>query len=122
MHTDLAYGEAPRQHLDIYAPKIAVNLPVVIFFYGGSWKHGNKENYRFVGAALAERGFVTVIAGLSALPGGDTFPPSARTRAHALAWVEAHAAGIRRRSASHRADGAFGRSAYRGLRCLQPRV
>jgi acetyl esterase/lipase len=89
-HTDLAYGDRPRQHLDIYAPKMAVNLPVVIFFYGGSWTHGNKADYRFVGAALAERGFVTVFPDYRLYP-VVTFPAFCEDGAHALAWVEAHA-------------------------------
>jgi len=32
---DLPFGEAKRQRLDVYAPRHAVNRPVVIFWYGG---------------------------------------------------------------------------------------
>ena len=59
---DLAYGEGPRRSLDIYRPEPAItNAPVVVFFYGGNWNSGKKEDYLFVGEALASRGFVTVV-------------------------------------------------------------
>src|SRR5580698_8961964 len=60
-HADLAYGQDPRQRLDIYSPRHATNPPVVIFWYGGSWVKGKKSNYRFVGTTLAERGLVAVL-------------------------------------------------------------
>jgi acetyl esterase/lipase len=88
-HTDLAYGQAPRQHLDVYAPKKAANRPVVIFFYGGSWTKGSKADYRFVGAALAERGFVAVVPDYRLYP-VVTFPAFCEDGARALRWVEAH--------------------------------
>jgi acetyl esterase/lipase len=89
-HANLAYGEGPRQRLDVYAPRNARNLPVVIFWYGGSWKHGNKANYRFVGAALAQRGFVAVLPDYRLYP-AVTFPAFCTDAARALAWVEQHA-------------------------------
>jgi acetyl esterase/lipase len=89
-HTNLPYGEGPRQRLDVYAPRNAHNVPVVIFWYGGSWKKGSKANYRFVGAALAQRGFVAVLPDYRLYP-KVTFPAFCEDGAHALAWVEAHA-------------------------------
>lgn len=89
-HSDLAYGADPRQRLDVYSPRQAVNLPVVIFWYGGSWTKGSKANYRFVGAALAERGFVTVVPDYRLFP-AVIFPAFCEDGAHALAWVEQHA-------------------------------
>jgi acetyl esterase/lipase len=45
--TSAAYGASNRQHLDVYVPvettervRPAQGWPVVVFFYGGSWKHG----------------------------------------------------------------------------------
>src|SRR5580692_4030024 len=58
---DIAYADGPRHRLDVYAPRVAP-APVVVFFYGGGWEAGAKEDYRFVGAALAARGVMTVIA------------------------------------------------------------
>jgi acetyl esterase/lipase len=87
---DLPYGEDPRQRLDVYSPRQALNRPVVIFWYGGSWTMGSKANYRFVAAALAARGFVTVVPDYRLYP-AVTFPAFCEDGAHALAWVEAHA-------------------------------
>jgi acetyl esterase/lipase len=89
-HTDLPYGDGPRQRLDVYSPRQGVNRPVVIFWYGGSWTMGRKANYRFVGAALAQRGFVAVVPDYRLYP-AVTFPQFCEDGAHALAWVEAHA-------------------------------
>jgi acetyl esterase/lipase len=88
--SDLAYGEDPRQRLDVYAPRNAAKRPIVIFWYGGTWVKGSKANYRFVGAALAERGFVAVLPDYRLYP-AVTFPAFCEDGAHALAWVEAHA-------------------------------
>jgi acetyl esterase/lipase len=32
----LAYGDGPRQKLDVYKPRHAAKAPVVVYFYGGS--------------------------------------------------------------------------------------
>lgn len=59
---DLAYGVGPRHRLDLYLPDGApTDAALVVFFYGGNWQTGTKELYRFVGQALASRGYVTAI-------------------------------------------------------------
>jgi acetyl esterase/lipase len=35
---------------------------MVVFFYGGTWSHGERATYRFVGEALASAGIVAVVA------------------------------------------------------------
>jgi acetyl esterase/lipase len=57
----LAYGEGPRQTLDVYRPRHATRAPVLVFFYGGSWQSGSRDLYRFVGASLAAQGIVSAI-------------------------------------------------------------
>jgi len=88
--TDIAYGEQARQRLDIYAPPQAERLPVVIFWYGGAWTEGTKDNYRFVGTALAESGFVAVLPDYRLYPTAS-FPAFVEDGARAVAWVERHA-------------------------------
>jgi len=83
-------GEGPRQRLDVYAPPNAKGLPVVIFWYGGAWTHGDKSNYRFVGSALAESGFVAVLPDYRLYPAA-TFPRFIEDGARAVEWVERHA-------------------------------
>lgn len=58
----IPYGPAPRQALDIWRPDAAdAPLPVVVFFYGGAWQEGAREDYAFVAANLARRGHVVVV-------------------------------------------------------------
>ena len=61
----VAYGPLARHRLDIYRPSSkapAAGWPVVVFFYGGSWTDGERADYKFVGAALAARGVLTLVA------------------------------------------------------------
>ncbi len=54
------------------------NAPVLVFFYGGSWDRGSKDDYAFVGHALAAQGFVTVLPDYRLYP-QVRFPDSCRT-------------------------------------------
>jgi acetyl esterase/lipase len=56
-----AYADGARQTLDVCHPVGAVAAPVVIFFYGGAWRSGNKWLYRYAAKALARRGYVAVL-------------------------------------------------------------
>jgi acetyl esterase/lipase len=88
--TDIPYGALSRQRLDIYSPPRARQFPVVVFWYGGAWTDGVKSNYRFVGTALAENGFVAVLPDYRLYPEA-TFPAFVEDAAQAVAWVEHHA-------------------------------
>ena len=43
---DIAYGDDPRERLDIL-PAPRANAPVLVFIHGGYWKGGTKESRRF---------------------------------------------------------------------------
>ena len=58
---DFTYGE-DCLNLNIYAPREAENAPVIVFFYGGGFDSGVNWESPFDGAALAERGIITVFA------------------------------------------------------------
>lgn len=84
----VAYGPLPRQKLDIYTPKSAApagGWPVVVFFYGGSWNTGDRAEYRFVGAALAARGVLVLVADYRLYP-EVRYPEFLRDSALALAY------------------------------------
>ncbi|MDN5937253.1 MAG: alpha/beta hydrolase [Salinisphaera sp.] len=90
LHADIAYGEQPRQKLDVYVPDDAVaGAPVVVFFYGGRWSEGQKEHYKFVGEALTSRGYITAIPDYRLYP-QVTFPAFVEDGARAIAWMHAH--------------------------------
>lgn len=90
---DVSYGPAPRQTLDVYRPARggARPLPVIVFFYGGSWATGTKAGYGFAGRALASRGFVTVIPDYRLVP-QVVYPAFVQDGAAAVHWVRRHIA------------------------------
>jgi acetyl esterase/lipase len=90
--TGLAYGPAPRQKLDVYLPPGAPKgAPVAVFFYGGAWDSGRRQDYSWVGRALAARGFVTLVADYRLYPQAR-FPVFLEDGAKALRWARDHAA------------------------------
>lgn len=52
---DIAYGDHPRQTLDLFIPG-EVLAPVIVFFHGGYWTAGKKDTRRFPAAAWLQRG------------------------------------------------------------------
>ena len=86
-----AYGPDPAQRVDIYRPATTQESPVVLFFYGGSWQGGRRADYAFVGAALAERGMLAVVADYRRFP-QVRFPDFVDDGALALRWTRDHAA------------------------------
>jgi acetyl esterase/lipase len=104
---DIAYGSDPRQKLDIYAPVGARNAPVVVFFYGGSWNSGQRQDYAFAARALAARGFVTVVPDYRLVP-QVKYPAFVEDGAAAVAWT---AQNIGRYGGNPAAIGASGHSA-----------
>ncbi|HQV24795.1 MAG TPA: alpha/beta hydrolase [Acinetobacter sp.] len=54
----LAYGLKSRQRLDLYRTKNPkAKRPLIVFVHGGSWQHGNKRDYLFLGETFAREGF-----------------------------------------------------------------
>ncbi|ROL74053.1 esterase [Pseudomonas protegens] len=87
---DIAYGSDPRQKLDVYQPRQAdPGAPVVVFFYGGSWNSGSRNDYDFVGEALASRGMVAVLADYRLYP-QVRYPAFLEDAARAVAWTHEH--------------------------------
>jgi acetyl esterase/lipase len=89
---NIAYGPDPQQRLDVYLPASAAlePRPVVVFWHGGRWRFGDKADYRFVGAALAESGYVTVVANYRHYP-ETKMPGFMHDAAQATLWAAAHA-------------------------------
>jgi len=89
--TDIAFGSDPRQMLDIYTPEGVTKAPVVVFFYGGSWNSGRRQDYAFAARALAAQGFVVVVPDYRLVP-QVKFPAFVEDGAAAVAWTRAHIA------------------------------
>ncbi len=88
---DLPYLEGsadPRHVLDVYAPREGVDggLPVMIYFYGGGWRSGDKRLFEHLGRACAVRGIVAVVVNYRLTP-EVRFPAHAEDCAAATRWV-----------------------------------
>ncbi len=83
---NVIYDQSRNLRLDIYTPRQIQNAPVVVFFFGGRWSEGTKDDYKFVGEALASRGFVGVIADYRLYP-QVRFPEFVDDAARAVAWT-----------------------------------
>ncbi len=89
---NIAYGNDPQHRLDAYVPddQPGAAPPLVVFWHGGRWSSGDKADYRFVGAALAQLGYVAV------LPNYRHYPQVKMAgfmddAAQAVLWAGAHA-------------------------------
>ncbi len=64
---------------------------MVVFLYGGSWRNGERGQYRFVGQRLAQSGVLAIVADYRTFPRA-VFPEFVEDAAAAVAWARAHAA------------------------------
>jgi acetyl esterase/lipase len=94
---DVAYGDLAAQRLDIYKPAMdaagaaaQAGRPVVIFVHGGSWSGGDRNQYRFVGATLAEQGWIGVVVDYRLYP-TVKFPAFVDDVALAVKYAHDHA-------------------------------
>lgn len=90
--TSFAYGDHPRQRVDLYQPVGHQGLrPVLVFFYGGSWNSGDRADYRFVAKAAERLGMVLAVPDYRLAP-EVVYPDFLRDSADALAEVRRRAA------------------------------
>jgi acetyl esterase/lipase len=83
---DIAYGNEARQKLDVYVPQGHVR-GTIVYFYGGSWRNGDRALYRFMGAGLASRGYTVVVPDYRLHP-EVRFPSFVEDAARAVRWTE----------------------------------
>jgi acetyl esterase/lipase len=92
--TSHVYSDRYALSLDVYRPADAAGAaPVVLFFYGGSWRSGERGEYAFVGKRLAESGIVAIIADYRKFPVAR-FPAFEEDAASAARWTFDHATGL----------------------------
>jgi acetyl esterase/lipase len=89
----VVYESEHRLSLDVYRPAGTTigPVPVVVFFYGGSWKRGSRAQYAFVGHQLAKQGALAIVADYRTFP-RTAFPGFVMDAAAAVAWARQHAA------------------------------
>lgn len=93
LDANIAYGDLDRQKLDVYRPTAprTTPAPVIVFFYGGAWRSGERRDYRFVAHALARAGYTVVIPDYRLAP-AVAFPAFLEDGAKALRWTQDHIA------------------------------
>jgi acetyl esterase/lipase len=83
-----AFGQDPRQQLDLYVPgSKTIDKPLVVFVYGGAWKMGNRDEYTFVAQAFTRLGYPVMIADYRLYP-EVTYPSFVDDIANAIAFIE----------------------------------
>jgi acetyl esterase/lipase len=89
---DVVYGPDARHRLDFYLPDrpAARPAPLVVFWHGGRWSSGDKAEYRFVAAALAELGYATAVPNYRLYP-QVKMPGFMEDAARAASWAAEHA-------------------------------
>lgn len=94
VHEGIEFLPEHELRLDIYHPATPhETAPVVVFYYGGSWRNGERGWYRFVGDSFARLGAITVIADYRTFPEAP-FPLFMDDAAAAVAWVQSHRAQV----------------------------
>ncbi|MDB5969396.1 MAG: Acetyl esterase/lipase [Hydrocarboniphaga sp.] len=86
---NMPYDPVKNLRLDVYTPANQTKRPVVVFFYGKRWTTGTKDEYEFVGGALARIGYCTVIPDVSLYP-MVRFPAFVQDGARVVKWTRDH--------------------------------
>jgi acetyl esterase/lipase len=84
--SEMPFAAGPRGRLDVWAEPGGAREPVVVFFYGGGWRSGRRQDYGFVAKAYAARGFVVVIPDYRLVP-DVRFPAFIDDAARAVRWT-----------------------------------
>ncbi|MCF9033269.1 alpha/beta hydrolase [Acinetobacter nectaris] len=94
LNADLSYGEHVRQKLDLYKAKNPrLDEPLIVFVHGGTWAHGKKEDYLFVGESFAREGFNVAVINYRLAP-EHKFPDYVNDLVIALNYLEKEKQGL----------------------------
>jgi acetyl esterase/lipase len=86
------YATGARGGIDVFAPAMTDRpAPMALFFYGGSWDSGRRQDYGWAGRALAAQGFLTLVPDYRLYP-EVRFPDFIQDGAQAVRWAVDNAA------------------------------
>lgn len=88
---DVAYGEHPKQKLDLIVPAGRPGYPTILFVHGGAWRDGDRKLYGGLGRRFAEAGVGMALASYRLSP-EVKHPEHAKDVARAFAWLHANVA------------------------------
>lgn len=84
---EIAFGPAAHQKLDVYRVADArQSKGTLVFFYGGSWTSGSKDDYGFVASRFTREGYNVVIPDYVKYP-QSRYPAFVEDAALASAWL-----------------------------------
>ena len=94
--SDVAYGPAGRQKLDLYRSDQSDAAPVLLWVHGGGFTRGDKASpgspfNAHIGRWAARHGYVGAVMNYRFAP-SSTWPSGIEDVAAAVAWIEAHGA------------------------------
>ncbi|XP_048221337.1 kynurenine formamidase isoform X2 [Perognathus longimembris pacificus] len=85
---DVPYGDGDGEKVDIYFPDVASEaLPFLLFFHGGYWQSGSKDESAFMVNPLTAHGVATVIVAYDIAPKG-TIDKMVEQAACSVAFVQ----------------------------------
>jgi acetyl esterase/lipase len=86
--SDVPFMPGPRGGLDVWSRPSsgAGRKPVLVFYYGGGWAKGDRQDYPFVARAFAARGYVVVLPDYRLVP-QVRFPSFLEDAAAAVRWT-----------------------------------
>lgn len=110
VRADLAYGEGPREVLDLLLPpRLVAGAPLHMFVHGGYWRSGEKADHRCVAEPVLAVGGIAAIVEYDLMPDARLDVLVGQVR-RAARWLAAQAPGLgadsRRLSASGHSAGA----------------
>ena len=82
---DLAYGESPRQAIDLFLPPDPAP-PLLVFIHGGYWQRFDRKDFSFVAAPLVAAGAAVALLGYDLAPAVDMDQIVAEIR-QGIAWL-----------------------------------
>lgn len=85
-HLDVGFGPSASDTLDIFPGAGAQPTPVEVFFHGGYWRMGHKDDFDYVALGLVPHGVTTVIVNYALIP-TVTMDELVEQCRRALGWV-----------------------------------
>jgi arylformamidase len=64
----LAYGQSPRQTVDLFFPDATGHTPLALFVHGGYWRSLDASTFSHLSAGLNARGIAVAVAGYDLCP------------------------------------------------------
>jgi arylformamidase len=87
-HLDLAYGDDPKQRLDLYLPKAQVtDAAVFLFLHGGGFREGDRAHYGAVAEPFLSHGIITAVVSYRLTGDGFQYPDQTNDTRSAIEWL-----------------------------------